>query len=122
MDELSIVVVRYDAADRIFWLSLAGRIDEQGLNQRVGLLRSSLEAHLEQDHAIRLLIDIRKTEWDSDQTRVSLRQALGNHLQEFREHRYLVAILANEQAWQTSEHEAHFTDEREAWTWLRGAE
>ena len=122
MDEISNEVVRYDAADHSFWLRLSGHTDEQALNKRVELLRSSLDAHLDKASSIRLLIDIRNTVWDSEQTHFSLRQVLGNHLQKFRAHRYFFAILTNEQTWQTSEHEAHFTDEREAWTWLRSEE
>jgi hypothetical protein len=120
MDELSKDVVKYDTEDGIFLLKLAGKIDEQKLEDSVKLLRSILETNLGNDSPIKLLIDFRETLWDSEKTHVRTRQVLGKHLQKFSEHRYYFALLNNENSWAASDNEAHFTEEREAQAWLQG--
>jgi hypothetical protein len=119
LDDLSNDIVKYYAEDHIFSMSLTGYTDDQKLDQIVQLLKSSLDSHLEQDSALKLLIDFRDTIWNSEKTHLSTRQVLGKHLQKFREHCHFFALLTNENSSQTSEHEAHFTDERQALTWLQ---
>jgi hypothetical protein len=120
MDELSKDVVKYDTEDGIFLLKLAGKIDEQKLEDSVKLLRSILETNLGNDSPIKLLIDFRETLWDSEKTHVRTRQVLGKHLQKFSAHRYYFALLNNENSWAASDNEAHFTEELQARVWLQG--
>ncbi len=118
MDEPFKDVVKYHVEDHIFVLNLSGNIDEHKLDESVRLLQSIHESNLGNDSTIKLLIDFRETLWDSVKTHFRTRQVLGKHLQKIRERHYFFALLNNENFWQTSDNEAHFTEEREAWTWL----
>jgi hypothetical protein len=112
--------IKYLPQDHIFIANVTGNIDKRKLAEISEELANCIRSNLVHIKIIKFLFDFRKVQWDSEETHMKAREISGKFLQEFREYDYYSAILNDHLEGQSFENESFFTQEQNAFDWLRG--
>ncbi len=106
--------------DHIFRVDMSGKIDLSKIAEISEALRDCIKSNLMGKKAIKFLFDFRKVQWDSEETHMKAREISGKYLHDvLRDNIHFSAILNDRVEGQSFEHECFFTQERNAFDWLR---
>jgi hypothetical protein len=111
--------VKYVQEDHYFIANFSGRMDKRKLAYRAKTLRNCVKCNLKDSKVIKVLLDFREVQWDSEETHYMARKIFGEHSKEFLDYTFFSALLNDHLDGQSSENESLFTNEQDATDWLR---
>jgi hypothetical protein len=112
--------VRYVQEGRYFTVKFSGKINKRKLAYRINTLRNCVMCNIKNSKVIKVLLDIRKIQFDSGETHFMMGRMLVKGLMELESHGYTAfrAVLNDHYEGKVSENRADFTNKRDAINWL----
>jgi len=110
--------VTYLEDGEYFRVDFGGPIDDAGLVSRHVQLINALRTHLYEDAMLRLLFDTRYSKFESPAVHSAMREVFGRTPDDLKAYDVRVALLNPDTDGRAGVHEAFFTGEADAVSWL----